>query len=1138
MALSSKRTKDKTQQALHDISHALLSAESLLELAKVVQEKLDPILNTKNFFLALYDKEDDTISFPYFADQRDQLVAVSAEESLTGHLIRGGIPLLLTGEEIEEMVHAGEVVVHGSIPKAFLGVPLKAKKETVGALVVQSYTDKMAYNKEDLQILNSISSQLGLFIEHKRVEQALRSSEKRLRSLYENVPSGIYQTTPSGKFISVNQALVRMFGYNSAEELLAADAHDLYLNIADRDHYRRELEKRGRISGIELVLKRKDGRPFTVLEHAYVIRDEKGNTLYYEGILTDISERVRMEQLQQALHRIAVAGHTGPSLLSLFNTAKEQLAPFLRWEDSFIALYSKETDTLSLLDVNDQFRAFPAGKSLTAYVVRKGESVLLSHEEIERMIHVGEIEATGATPQTWLGIPLRAETDIIGILVLRDYNNEAAFSEEDLKMLELIGRQIGLSIGYRKAQEALQNSEQRYHSIFVATIDGVLVFDLDGRIIEANPAACKMYGYASDEFVGLPAEKLVHPDYFHGFSNFKKNVEQNGRFLVDSVNLRKDGTQFDIELRGTRFSYHGQPHLLSIIIDTTERAKAQQALEDSKQKIERLYKVTLQLETSNAAQDVYDMTIEAAEKILSFSLASLDIVEEGKLIVKATSSELPSGASKETRLEQGGLAGETYRSGKTTIFGSMDEVPIAAPTRKQFSSGISAPIGDIGVFQVVSTTPDAFTEEDAHLLNLLLGHTYEAIKRISLQQQLEEQAIRDSLTGLYNRRYFTQVIEQEIARSKRYDHPIAFLIVDIDRFKEINDRFGHPIGDRVLQEIARLLEAQLRDVDIAIRYGGDEFLLVLPETTDSETDIVKERITKAIARRDKENKLIDFPVTVSIGAACWRPEGSEPMEEVLVRADRRMYVEKKSKRSEGFSQAILRSKRGHPERNLLDRKGDFAGSIALGRDITERKRAQERLENMLQGVIQALGRTTETRDPYTAGHQQRVTQLACAIAEEMKVSSKQLEAIRTASLIHDIGKIAIPAEILTKPTQLSEMELILIKHHPESAYDIVKEVDFLWPVADIILQHHERIDGSGYPQGLKGKEIRLGARILAVADVVEAMSSRRPYRPALGIDKALEEISKNKGRLYDPQVVDTCLNLFNKGFEFKTLPSD
>ncbi|MCK4411433.1 GGDEF domain-containing protein, partial [Candidatus Bipolaricaulota bacterium] len=151
-------------------------------------------------------------------------------------------------------------------------------------------------------------------------------------------------------------------------------------------------------------------------------------------------------------------------------------------------------------------------------------------------------------------------------------------------------------------------------------------------------------------------------------------------------------------------------------------------------------------------------------------------------------------------------------------------------------------------------------------------------------------------TGLYNRRYFTQVIEQEIARSKRYDHPIAFLIVDIDRFKEINDRFGHPIGDRVLQQTAKLLEAQLRNVDIVIRYGGDEFLLVLPETTNGETDIVKGRITKAMADQNKENKLIDFSITVSIGTACWKPEGSEPIEEVLVRADRRMYVEKEEKK--------------------------------------------------------------------------------------------------------------------------------------------------------------------------------------------------------------------------------------------------
>ena len=210
--------------------------------------------------------------------------------------------------------------------------------------------------------------------------------------------------------------------------------------------------------------------------------------------------------------------------------------------------------------------------------------------------------------------------------------------------------------------------------------------------------------------------------------------------------------------------------------------------------------------------------------------------------------------------------------------------------------------------------------------------------------------------------------------------------------------------------------------------------------------------------------------------------------------------------------------------NKLEKK-----MLELEEEITERKGAEERLDNMLQGVIQALGRTTETRDPYTAGHQQGVTQLACAIAEEMKVSPEQLEAIRMTSLMHDIGKMSLPAEILSKPSRLTDIEFGLIKAHPQVAYDILKVIDFPWPVADIVLQHHERMDGSGYPQGLKEDEILLEARIIAVADVVEAMSSHRPYRGSLGIDKALEEIEKNKGILYDPKAVDACLKLFEEG---------
>ena len=190
------------------------------------------------------------------------------------------------------------------------------------------------------------------------------------------------------------------------------------------------------------------------------------------------------------------------------------------------------------------------------------------------------------------------------------------------------------------------------------------------------------------------------------------------------------------------------------------------------------------------------------------------------------------------------------------------------------------------------------------------------------------------------------------------------------------------------------------------------------------------------------------------------------------------------------------------------------------------------LQKAMNGIIEAMGLTVETRDPYTAGHQRRVAEIACAIATEMGLSMHQVEGVRMAGLIHDIGKIAVPAEILSKPGKITEYEFGIIKSHPQVGYDILKKIDFPWPISQIVYQHHERMDGSGYPQGLSGNDILLEARIMAVADVVEAMASHRPYRPALGIDTALDEISKNRKVLYDPEVADACLRLF-KGKEFK-----
>jgi len=186
----------------------------------------------------------------------------------------------------------------------------------------------------------------------------------------------------------------------------------------------------------------------------------------------------------------------------------------------------------------------------------------------------------------------------------------------------------------------------------------------------------------------------------------------------------------------------------------------------------------------------------------------------------------------------------------------------------------------------------------------------------------------------------------------------------------------------------------------------------------------------------------------------------------------------------------------------------------------------ERLEKALEGTVRAMSLTIEMRDLYTAGHQRRVSSLAAAIAEELHLPSEKIEGLRLAGIIHDIGKIAMPAELLSKPTRLTKTEFQLLKDHPRIGYDILKNIQFPWPVAHIILQHHERMDGTGYPDGLLGDAILMESRILAVADVVEALSSHRPYRPALGIEKALEEIRRGRGSRYDMRVVDACMKLF------------
>ena len=489
----------------------------------------------------------------------------------------------------------------------------------------------------------------------------------------------------------------------------------------------------------------------------------------------------------------------------------------------------------------------------------------------------------------WRGVPLLE--DVIGWVV--GMGLAAMLVVIGFRMLERAHRDTLLEVKSRQeAEEALREGEGHYRALVERSNDGIAILQ-DHVVTYANRALTRMSGYNFEELASAPFADFIHPDE-RGRVHRRYERRMAGEMvpaIYGTRLVRKDGSSIWVELNAGLTTHRGRPGDLVVVRDITARKAMEDSLRRISGKMRQLHDTARDLAACDREDRVYEVVAEAAEKTLSFAMCSVDVVEDAHLNVKATSSQLPVGASESRPLAAGGLAAETHRSGRTFLFGSLDEVPLAEPINTAFNSGISVPIGDVGVLQVVSTEHDAFTEEDAQLLEVLARHAASAVQRIRLQAKLERQAMHDPLTDVYNRRFFTETLKQELARSIRYEHAISILMIDVNRFKEINDRFGHQIGDSILQEAASLLRDGVRESDSVVRYGGDEFLIVQPET-DSGFEATISRIRAALQVWNASSGLLDFPLTFAIGAARWRPADGRSFEDVLGEADRRMYQDK------------------------------------------------------------------------------------------------------------------------------------------------------------------------------------------------------------------------------------------------------
>ncbi|MBI4285131.1 MAG: diguanylate cyclase [Chloroflexi bacterium] len=390
-------------------------------------------------------------------------------------------------------------------------------------------------------------------------------------------------------------------------------------------------------------------------------------------------------------------------------------------------------------------------------------------------------------------------------------------------------------------------------------------------------------------------------------------------------------------------------------------------------------------------------------------------------------------------------------------------------------------------------TRGIYTAEDLDLAMSIASQAGVVIENAQLYSQALVRANTDGLTGLYNHRYFHERLEQEIARSSRFGHIFTVIMLDIDLFKTYNDNHGHLAGDDVLRRIGDYVKSSIRTIDVASRYGGEEFAIVLPQTRLEDAHVVAERIRKTVESRTISRGM---PVTVSLGVASWPLDGVMK-EEIIARADAALYRAKQS----GRNRTCLSTEVTGNEEKSTPATGAEAGPRTLS-------------------TVYALAATVDAKDHYTYGHSKKVSEYAVALADAIGLPLDKVATIRAAALLHDIGKIGIPDSILNKKGPLTDEEWEVVKEHPRLGVEILRHVIDLVHCLPAVMHHHEHFDAKGYPAGFMGDSIPIEARILAIADAYDAMTSQRPYREQLSPQKAMEELKQCAGTQFDIQLVE------------------
>ncbi len=641
----------------------------------------------------------------------------------------------------------------------------------------------------------------------------------------------------------------------------------------------------------------------------------------------------------------------------------------------------------------------------------------------------------------------------------------------------------------KRIENALRASEVRYHDLFASTRDAIMLLEpSSGRFISANPSTVKLFG-TKDEEEFLSRKPWEHsperqPDGRGSAEKAHEMIEtamRAGSHLFEWMHKRSDGVEFPADVLLSQVAHGEETLIYASVRDITDRKRGEEDLRSSEERFRLLVE-------------------EAPDAILLYD------IDQDHLIAANKAAERLFCYSRE----------EIVKHGPRHFY--VPEQPDAQPVAQSFAEHNAGALAG---------------EELIYERRILNGLGQERLCQVTLVQMPSpgQRLLRASFIDITERKGAERTL-QRLNRTLRTLSRANEALVRATSEPELLTEMC-----RVIVETGgyRMAWVGIRQEDAAksvtpVAWAGEigQFLETARITW---ADEARGRGPHGRAIRSGEAQ-----VTQDLGA----DPGMAPWQEAAKERGFASSVVLPLKDASGVFAALTidSGETGAFDTDELKLLQELADDLAFGIRSLRDRRAHETLDQRwrtsLEATVGAIANTVEMRDPYTSGHQQRVARLAVAMAREMVLSEHQIQGLYLAGIIHDVGKIDIPSDILNKPGKLSKLQYQLIQGHAQAGYDIVKGVDFPWPIAQMVRQHHERLDGSGYPQGLKGEAILPEARILAVADVVEAMMSHRPYRAALGIDAALSEIEQGRGRLFDPEAVDACIALFRRrGFGFE-----